>query len=65
MWPPKTEDLGKSQWVNLRPVQINQPKFGNKMQLYSRTRHNIGVYYDGVRGTQDDNDLHSRKTPIN
>lgn len=29
------------------------------MQLFSRTGYNIGVYYDGIRGTQADDDLHS------
>lgn len=30
------------------------------MQLHSRTRYNVGVYYDEIKGTQDDNDLHSK-----
>ncbi|XP_022906758.2 fibroblast growth factor 2-like [Onthophagus taurus] len=36
------------------------PNFGNRMQLYSRTKHFLAIYPDGtVRGTQDQNDLHT------
>lgn len=43
-------------------MNFGEPKFGNRMQLFSRTRHNLSVYYDDIRGTQDDNDIHSMQT---
>ncbi|XP_008196985.1 fibroblast growth factor 1 [Tribolium castaneum] len=56
-WPPSNPN---SNWRQLRPVHFGNPLFGTKMQLYSRTRHNLAVYPDGeVRGTPDDDDLHT------
>lgn len=58
-WPPQPSSAGSS-WPNLRPVKLGNPLYGTKMQLYSKTDHNLAVYADGdVRGTMDDNDLHS------
>lgn len=57
-WPPTNPN---SNWRQLRPVKVGNPLFGTKMQLYSKTKHNLAVYPDGgVRGTTDENDLHSR-----
>lgn len=60
-WPPDPQSVAQHRWRNLKPVHFNpQPKFGNMMQLFSGTSYNVGVYYDGVRGTRDDSDIHSK-----
>lgn len=60
-WPPDPSLLGTSSWRNLRRVRPGNPLYGTKMQLFSKTNYNLAVYADGaVRGTMDDNDLHSR-----
>lgn len=39
--------------------------FGAKMQLYSQTRQHLAIYPDGkVRGTPDEDDLHSKFVEI-
>jgi fibroblast growth factor 1 len=56
-WPPPSPS---SNWRQLRPVRFGNPLYGTKMQLYSKTRQHLAVYPDGVvRGTPDDNDLHT------
>ncbi|RZC32117.1 FGF domain containing protein [Asbolus verrucosus] len=56
-WPPPSPS---SDWRRLRPVRLGNPLYGTKMQLYSKTKHHLSVYPDGVvRGTPDDNDLHT------
>ncbi|KAF5291464.1 hypothetical protein FQR65_LT01776 [Abscondita terminalis] len=59
-WPPTPNSIGTHTWRNLRPTRPAHPLFGNKMQLFSKTNYNLAVYADAkVRGTRDDNDLHS------
>ncbi|KAK4874071.1 hypothetical protein RN001_013431 [Aquatica leii] len=59
-WPPTPNTAGTHNWRHLRPIRPGHPLSGNKMQLFSKTNYNLAVYADAqVRGTRDDNDLHS------
>lgn len=59
-WPPTPTVAETHSWINVHPMRPNIPLHGNKMQLFSKTNYNLAIYADGlVRGTRDDNDLHS------
>ncbi|KAJ8966912.1 hypothetical protein NQ314_003232, partial [Rhamnusium bicolor] len=60
IWPPpSSSSTSTTSLINLRPVRVGNPYFGNKMQLYSKTGYFLAVYPDGiVKGTRDENDLH-------
>ncbi|KAL3274073.1 hypothetical protein HHI36_015491 [Cryptolaemus montrouzieri] len=58
-WPPQSTSSGN--WrSNLRHIQFGNPKYGQKMQLFSRTGYHLGIYHhSGVHGTRDEDDLHT------
>ncbi|CAG9833907.1 unnamed protein product [Diabrotica balteata] len=63
VWPPPSNATPTTStylnW-NLKPLHIGNPKLGDKMQLFSQTGHHLAIYADGeVRGTKDENDLHT------
>lgn len=63
IWPPPSTSKN---WPNLNHVNFVNPKFGTKLQLYSKTGCFLAIYHShGVRGTRDENDLHTLLEIIN
>ncbi|XP_044758526.1 fibroblast growth factor 1-like [Coccinella septempunctata] len=64
-WPPPSTSSGT--WRNdLRHVQFGNRRYGQQMQLYCRNGYFLGIYHHhGVRGTQNENDLHTYLELVN
>lgn len=60
VWPPPSTSSSPRNYIDPCTATGN-PILGTKMQLYSSTGYHLAVYADGkVRGTDDENDLHSK-----
>ncbi|XP_045476797.1 fibroblast growth factor 1-like [Harmonia axyridis] len=64
-WPPPS--TSSFSWRDsLRHVHFGNPVYGQKMQLFCRTGHFLGIYHQhGVHGTKDEDDLHTYLELIN